>query len=126
MLVGGFGENTYLLNRLESAMQPSKITVVKSTGAWSAICKGASLWGLENRHSEILDEAARAPSTIASRFARHSYGILVSHEFDPSLHQLRDKYIDKVDGTVRADNQMTWLLKKVSRHMIPNCVVAID
>lgn len=76
---------------------------------WSSICRGATLWGLE--HSELTSVISRP--TVISRISRYSYGLRFSHLFNPKEHLLEDKYLDVADGKYRADNQMTWLLKRV-------------
>ena len=77
---------------------------------WSAICRGATLWGLE--HSDLLKPEANLP-TVTSRLSRHSYGVSLSPIFDPKKHLLIDKYTDGL-GIDRANRQMTWYLRRVS------------
>lgn len=78
--------------------------------SWSAICRGATIWGLEHSSSN----APPSYQTITSRKARFSYGICLNHEFDSMIHREIDKYWDDIDGMWRARNQMSWLAPKVS------------
>ncbi|KAL8981339.1 MAG: hypothetical protein Q9205_003836 [Flavoplaca limonia] len=46
LLVGGFGENGYLYKRLQQAMAPEGIEVLKSPYGWTAVVRGALIKGL--------------------------------------------------------------------------------
>lgn len=50
---------------------------------------------------------------VESRIARASYGIKVREQFDPDLHDVRDKIWYEDRQQWYADNQMTWTLKAV-------------
>ncbi|KAF1348323.1 hypothetical protein EJ07DRAFT_160131 [Lizonia empirigonia] len=127
LLVGGFGTNRYMHKQLDEAYKTLGIKVLQTNNGylnhnkplllnpadkcrWSAICRGATLWGLE--HSQQNP----APSkTVKSRIARYSYGIRASLPFDESKgHLARDRFRD-VKGMWRANNQMSWHLRKGER-----------
>ncbi|QDS68467.1 hypothetical protein FKW77_010834 [Venturia effusa] len=110
LLVGGFGANKYLHNRLKLSNKSQNIQVLQVNGAWSSICRGATLWGLEN--STRRD--AGASKTVASRLARYSYGHCWNVIFDPSIHRIEDRVVG-MDGVIRATNQMNWVIKKGDR-----------
>ena len=78
---------------------------------WSSICRGATLWGLE--HSDITYNISTP--TVVSRIARYSYGMALSHIYDPAKHLPEDVYLDTAEGVYRAKDQMNWLLKRVRR-----------
>ena len=78
---------------------------------WSSICRGATLWGLE--HSELPSNISTP--TVVSRLSRYSYGMAFSVIYDPARHLSEDVYLDTAEGTYRAKDQMTWLLKRVRR-----------
>jgi len=75
---------------------------------WSAICRGATLAGLEGIGGSLY----RAPKVL-SRVARWSYGFPVSRPFDPKVHDIADRFLDPSEGIYRAKGQMVWLLKAV-------------
>lgn len=77
---------------------------------WSAICRGATLWGLENAQSDLNKR-----KTVRSRISRYSYGIIVSREWDTAVGQLETDRIRGTKGEWRANNQMNWMLKKGER-----------
>ncbi|KAJ4416814.1 hypothetical protein N0V82_006543 [Gnomoniopsis sp. IMI 355080] len=55
LLVGGFGENKYLHQRLETTYRSKEIRVMQVNGSWSAICRGATMWGLANPPQQPAD-----------------------------------------------------------------------
>ena len=67
------------------------------------------MWGLE--HSEHLTTTKK---TVSSRLARYSYGIVVCQPFDSSKHLLEDRIMHPSKGVWYANNQMLWLIKRVS------------
>ncbi|KAH6849437.1 hypothetical protein B0T12DRAFT_418225 [Alternaria alternata] len=109
LLVGGFGTNKYIYKRLKNAHRSDGIEVLQVPGGWSAICRGATLWGLEHSsHSEFT------PATVSARIARFSYGNRWDIPFDISKgHQEIDRK-KRPDGWYAGD-QMNWLIKKGDR-----------
>ncbi|KAI1464857.1 uncharacterized protein F4812DRAFT_462181 [Daldinia caldariorum] len=142
LLVGGFGESKYLHSRLENAYTSEGIRVLQVDGAWSAICRGACMWGLEQVRKPLsqtekglppysaIDNAGipatpKMDSTIVSRISRYSYGVPVMENFDPKKHLWRDRILDPSTGQYAADNQMRWLLKR-GEMMRENDILPID
>lgn len=126
LLVGGFGENRYLYDRLVTCHANDGIQVMQVNGAfvspnrllfhtctnscrWSSICRGATLWGLE--HSDL--PSVTGSPTVVSRLSRYSYGMAFSQVYDHKKHLLQDRYMDTAEGIYRANGQMTWLLRRV-------------
>ncbi|EPS39071.1 hypothetical protein H072_7151 [Dactylellina haptotyla CBS 200.50] len=98
LLVGGFGRSNYLHSRLDKTYRRQGINVLQARNPWSAVCRGATLWGLER---EI----------VVSRNARYNYGYAVNVEFDATKHDVSDRYYDASEGIDRAKDQMEWLLR---------------
>lgn len=113
LLVGGFGASKYLHHRLENAkkIKDQNIQVIQNKGAWSSICRGATLWGLE--HSERAAEMGHGP-TVRARLSRYSYGVRMDIPFDSKKHSERDKAQNAWGGYVAKD-QMCWLVDKGDR-----------
>ncbi|KAG9557021.1 hypothetical protein KCU71_g11127, partial [Aureobasidium melanogenum] len=111
LLVGGFGSSKYLYNHLAACQRSSGIRVLQSTNAWSAICRGATEWGLEHVDA-IRTSPHRTNLTVTSRLSRYSYGYSVMTPFENDKHLLSDLYYDRVEGVNKAKNQMRWLLKR--------------
>lgn len=68
LLVGGFGQNNYLKERLRSTLG-SSVAVLQPPNAWTAVVRGAVMMGLANANSKY------AAVGIESRAARKHYGV---------------------------------------------------
>jgi molecular chaperone DnaK (HSP70) len=80
LLVGGFGQNIYLRERLTSNLSGS-IQVLQPVNAWTAVVRGAVMMGLANTNSKL------AAVRMESRAARKHYGIELHFPFDPTKHE---------------------------------------
>jgi hypothetical protein len=85
--------------------------------SWSAICRGATLWGLENSKSRKYTR-----KTVTARIARNSYGFCCSVPFNKKLGHLDIDRMIYPDGSLRAKDQMEWLLRKVRKLWWDRCV----
>ncbi|KAI1123685.1 hypothetical protein F5Y10DRAFT_285795 [Nemania abortiva] len=123
LLVGGFGGNRYIHNRLEATYRSKGIRILQVDDAWSTICRGACLWGLEQPLSMKSTDGSPWSSgsgatvqagleTIAARISKYSYGILFMEPFDPKKHELRDQCVHPATGRLMATNQIHWMLKR--------------
>ncbi|KAI0122465.1 hypothetical protein F4814DRAFT_446399 [Daldinia grandis] len=101
LLVGGFGESKYLHSRLENTFTSEEARVLQVDGAWSAIYRGACMWGLEQVQKPHLSPTAKdlphyntidppltpkMESTIVSRISRYIYGVPIMENFDSKKH----------------------------------------
>ncbi|PNS16894.1 Heat shock protein 12B [Sphaceloma murrayae] len=126
LLVGGLGQSAYLRRRIQihlsgpanvdptllrnqdqnatmhsvSGKSRSHIQVIQPVNAWSAIARGATLQGFPGIDS------------VASRKARHHYGVVFDDVFNPSKHPESCKKWDGFAETWRAADQMYWLINK--------------
>ena len=71
----------------------------------------AVVLGLVNDRIQELDTGARV---FKERCARNSYGVICRELYRPMEHMGEDVKRDPRDGKKYADNQITWLIKKVS------------
>ncbi|MCJ1459513.1 hypothetical protein MMC28_009892 [Mycoblastus sanguinarius] len=108
LLVGGFGENRYLYDHIEKCHAKDAIQVMQVNRAWSSICRGATLWGLE--HSNLT--SVISSPTVVSRISRYSYGMAFYRNYDASRHLVEDRFWDTVEGKYKARDQMVWLMKR--------------
>lgn len=71
LLVGGFGQNNYLKERLRMALinRSSKIEVIQPPHAWTAVVRGAVMKGLATYDSKL------AVVHVGPRVARKHYGV---------------------------------------------------
>jgi molecular chaperone DnaK (HSP70) len=78
LLVGGFGQNNYLKERLRGSLDG--IEVLQPPNSWTAIVRGAVMVGLSHANSNL------AAIGVVSRKARKHYGIELDHNYDSSTH----------------------------------------
>ncbi|KAI0453565.1 hypothetical protein F5B21DRAFT_525719 [Xylaria acuta] len=107
ILVGGFGRCPFLFSSLETRFK-DKVDVLQARGEkpWSAICRGATLSGAIGRG--LTEHVVK----VHTRVARLSYGWRFRAEFDETIHDIRDRIWDDLDGSWKADNQMEWVIKR--------------
>ena len=80
LLVGGFGQNNYLKERLRMTLGKS-ILVLQPPNAWTAVVRGAVMLGLARAIPKL------AAVGLVSRAARKHYGVELRVEFDPEKHE---------------------------------------
>jgi hypothetical protein len=83
LLVGGFGQNTYLKERLREALP--NIEVLQPPNAWTAIVRGAVMMGLSNANTLL------STVQIVSRRARKHYGIKLNSDYDKDKHDKNER-----------------------------------
>lgn len=79
LLVGGFGQNSYLKSRVQKTVG-SSIAVLQPENGWTAVVRGAAMLGVGSAAPEL------AGVSIISRCARQSYGVQLSVMYDPKKH----------------------------------------
>jgi len=80
LLVGGFGQNAYLKERLRGSLVQN-VEVLQPINAWTAVVRGAVMMGLAHANTKL------ASVGVVSRAARKHYGIELSVEFDAKIHK---------------------------------------
>ncbi|OLL26371.1 Heat shock protein 12B [Neolecta irregularis DAH-3] len=92
-LVGGFGSNGYLRNRIQGRYP--HISVQQPVDAWSAVVRGAVIHGLREK-------------IVTARHLRRSYGVSCNSQWDPLIHDLDQYYVCEFTGHARANDCMSW------------------
>ncbi|XP_045185047.2 heat shock 70 kDa protein 12A-like [Mercenaria mercenaria] len=87
LLVGGFGESTYVQDRIRKAFAEKRVIVPEEAGL--AVLKGAVRFGHE-------------PDIVSARVMNYTYGIVMALPFDPSKHLLSQKRV--MNGEEVVDN----------------------
>lgn len=102
LLVGGFGESDHLYKTLSTyAWGPyGQIDVIRPASAWSAVARGAVLWGLQG--DLVVDK----------RRCRRHYGTELLKHFDPVIHSELDAMISTFSGLKMAKNQISWIINR--------------
>jgi hypothetical protein len=108
LLVGGFGESTYLRESLRNALG-DKIPVLQPPYAWQAVMKGAVMKGL-SQHGL----GSPITPTVKHRVARQHHGIRCIFEYNRKSHHAfkRSAYWCGYRGCQVVDG-MKWFAKKV-------------
>jgi molecular chaperone DnaK (HSP70) len=78
LLVGGFGQNAYLKERMRAALGGTE--VLQPPGAWTAIVSGAVMMGLARASWKL------AQVSVVSRAARKHYGVELIIPFNAAVH----------------------------------------
>lgn len=84
LLVGGFGQNNYLKERLRNSFSP--IEVLQPPNAWTAVVRGAVMMGLAQSNPSL------SLVSVVSRVARKHYGISLYVLFDEDVHDFDKRY----------------------------------
>ncbi|KAL4946804.1 hypothetical protein BDV06DRAFT_229684 [Aspergillus oleicola] len=105
LLVGGFGQNSYLKERLRDALK--SVEVLQPPNAWTAVVRGAVMMGLART-------SALRTVDVVSRKARKHYGIELHTPFKEGKHDESKKYWCTRLGHYRT-HAMFWFLNKNSK-----------
>jgi tRNA A37 threonylcarbamoyltransferase TsaD len=83
LLVGGFGQNNYLKERLRAALKsnPNKVEVIQPPHAWTAVVQGAVMKGLANYDNKL------GMVQVGPRTARKHYGVEMNEAYDEKIHK---------------------------------------
>lgn len=84
LLVGGFGQNSYLKERCRDALK--SVEVLQPPNAWTAVVRGAVMMGLARTN-------ALRTVDVVSRKARKHYGIQLHTPFKEGKHDESKKYV---------------------------------
>ncbi|KAI9374735.1 hypothetical protein BJX61DRAFT_264991 [Aspergillus egyptiacus] len=102
LLVGGFGQNNYLKERLRDALK--SVEILQPPNAWTAVVRGAVMMGLSRMK-------ALSTVDVVSRKARKHYGVELYSPFQVGKHDESKKYWCARSGFHRAP-QMFWFVTK--------------
>lgn len=93
LLVGGFGRNHYLQERIRGAVKHD-VEVIKPPYAWSAVVQGALMKGLAHYDKQ------HATVHLSTRAARKHIGTEINREFDSDIHLKSKKSVMLLDTIV--------------------------
>ena len=100
---GGMSECSRRLERKVPRYKLSFCTGTDRSYSWTAVSRGATLWGVER---------FQVTSMVEARKARYSYGIITTPPYDPSNQHHEDRFWDPVRAAERA-HPIQWLVRKV-------------
>lgn len=102
LLVGGFGENNFVLEQLKHTFP---VPIQRPTKAWGVISRGAVIKGLST---------SAETETVTNFVSKLNYGMLWDEIFDSNAHEDADKYMCPLWGLM-ARNQCVWYLQRGER-----------
>ncbi|KAL8773753.1 MAG: hypothetical protein Q9209_001521 [Squamulea sp. 1 TL-2023] len=106
LLVGGFGDNSYLYKRLcESVALAPGIDVLKSPNGWTAVVRGALVKGLADHNPKT------AEMNIAGRSAGNHYGTESAKEWDKTVHPESQRFWSAANSRWEV-NTYDWFIHK--------------
>lgn len=113
MLIGGFGQSTYLRERIQAASYPGiqgPLEVLQPEHACRAVVEGAALKGLS---MHVPGKVAHV--RIKARAARKHYGTEAGIPYREELHSsiYNKRWYDGLDGIWRVD-VLDWFITRVS------------
>ncbi|KAH7073280.1 hypothetical protein FB567DRAFT_611506 [Paraphoma chrysanthemicola] len=114
LLIGGFSESKYLQEELTKSMGLRDIRLHRPETSWSAVVRGAVLYGMENASRESVPEIIPCP---------RNYGVKTSASFSRRLHDMRDIYTDPMTNEVMVGEQLAWLIRKGDLMQVDDCRV---
>jgi hypothetical protein len=100
-LCGGLGSSEYIWMKLKEfciGALKGAVLLVTDERAWSAVCRGAAVRGLEG-------------SMVLSKKARRAYGICVHQVFREGIDNEEDSFVCPIKGK-RAPGYMEWHLRR--------------
>ncbi|MCJ1416839.1 hypothetical protein MMC32_003178 [Xylographa parallela] len=105
LLVGGFGQSSYLRECIRRVVSDSGIDVMQSPNGWTAVVEGA-LMRVLSQHA-LLSICV----DIIERRARKHYGVECSVLFDAEKHDILKRYWCAYKGAF-VINEMQWFVNK--------------
>ncbi|KAG9643795.1 hypothetical protein KCV04_g4523, partial [Aureobasidium melanogenum] len=115
----GMGENLFMVSEPDAAaIYAMKSIDVQQNFAWqvttsSSVTHGVAqlIWPLPGPiRGAVLAGLER--DLVVSRKARRHYGVVCSVSWDPSIHSLKNKFVDRITKELRARNQMLWYIER--------------
>lgn len=85
LMVGGFGESSYLRRRVQDHVRHQDIAVLQPESPWTAVMRGAAMKSL-NRVAPHLSQLR-----LTSRVAKKSYGVELRVPFRDKVHDKSKK-----------------------------------
>ncbi|KAI8952993.1 hypothetical protein F4801DRAFT_588605 [Xylaria longipes] len=109
ILVGGFGRSPYMFKYLKGKVD-NRVVILQARleKPWTAICRGAALFGATSSSATGINGLL----PVQSRIARQNYGWTFSVPFFEAFHDQRDKRWDDITQQWLATDQMQWIVKR--------------
>jgi hypothetical protein len=90
------------MKEIENEFKPRGIIIQQPTRAWSAVCRGAVIRGVQG-----------GDEIVGNHISKYSYGIACFAAWKEGRYLQKDKFFDDQRQSWYAGNQMQWYLNKV-------------
>lgn len=105
-LSGGFASSDYLFAEINRFTKPRRISTRRPANhkehSWPAVARGAVMHAAQRKTDHFVYMEA----------CRRNYGVKTSQPFSSFSHSEGETYLDPFDSEKKAENQMTWLVRK--------------
>ncbi|KAL9020036.1 MAG: hypothetical protein Q9185_002725 [Variospora sp. 1 TL-2023] len=108
VLVGGFGENNYLYQRITEAVADSKVEVLRPAGGWTAVVHGALMKGLSEASKNTT------VTSISGRKARYYFGTASAKAFEKMIHPTNARFWSKANKRHEINTYDWFILKNAT------------
>jgi hypothetical protein len=102
-LIGGFSESEFLQEELAYSLIMRKIKLRRPQTSWSAVVRGAVLYGMESLNRKNQTQCIPCP---------RNYGFVMNHTYSKRMHDARDIYTNPFTNQVMARSQFDWFVLK--------------
>lgn len=109
-LCGGLGGSEYVWYKFKEFGEKfgGHIQLVTDEGAWSAVCRGAAIRGLDG-------------SMVLSKKVKRAIGIGVHQEFRKGIDKEEDSFMCPIKGK-RAPGYIDWVVKRFGAFSLPDTI----
>ncbi|MCJ1388771.1 hypothetical protein MMC18_001621 [Xylographa bjoerkii] len=104
LVVGGFGQSSYLRDRIRDAVEGSDIEVIKCPNGWTAIVRGALMKGL-------IEKSSISSVRVGARAARKHYGTEIFVRYSSLKHDKTKRWWNAFEKA-HSIHVIDWFIKK--------------
>jgi len=101
LMIGGFGESIYLQSVIRHEMDLNYITVHRPATSWSAVVRGAALYGIDKTRLKNYVKTERYPDFYA-----------VAQDMEEIQGTGLAQYQDQITGKTMGKNRLTWIVHR--------------
>ncbi|ORY13860.1 hypothetical protein BCR34DRAFT_253204 [Clohesyomyces aquaticus] len=102
-LIGGFSESEYLQEELAYSLRLRKIRLRRPSTSWSAVVRGAVLYGMESTNR--TDQTRMIPCP-------RNYGLVMNHSYSQRTHGAQEVVRNEFTNQAMVRSQFDWFLMK--------------
>ncbi|KAH7417779.1 hypothetical protein BKA64DRAFT_761386 [Cadophora sp. MPI-SDFR-AT-0126] len=101
LMIGGFGESVFLQDVIREQMEVNNITIHRPATSWSAVLRGAALYGIDKSRLKNYVRTQRFPNYYA-----------VARDTEESQGAGLAQYQDPITGKFMGKSRLTWIVHR--------------